>query len=101
MTHTGIINVKCVVLQHPYYFALDNDSSTDDSSDEPVATWRGRKRTKSKKRGSKLWKGLLITLWTLLRLQWSLSIVVIEMSGFYVQVTFINNLTWIWWSTTL
>ena len=69
MTHTGIINVKCVVLQHPYYFALGNDSSTDDSSDdEPVATWRGRKRTKSKKGGSKLWRGLL-ALWTLLRLQ--------------------------------
>ena len=71
MAHTGVINVnltKCVVLQHPYYFALGNHSSTDDSSDEPVATWRGRKRTKSKKGGSKLWRGLL-ALWTLLRLQ--------------------------------
>ena len=57
MTCTWVINFKCVVLQHPYYFALDNDSSTDDSSDEPVA--KGRKWTKSKKRGSKLWKGLL------------------------------------------
>ena len=45
-----------LVLWHHYYFTLDIHSSSDDFG-QPVAT--GRKRTKSKKRGSKLSKGLL------------------------------------------